>query len=30
MIFSILMAGVRDLGLAHSEQDLIAAEIASY
>jgi D-alanyl-D-alanine carboxypeptidase/D-alanyl-D-alanine-endopeptidase (penicillin-binding protein 4) len=30
MIFSILMAGVRDLGLAHLEQDLIAAEIASY
>jgi D-alanyl-D-alanine carboxypeptidase/D-alanyl-D-alanine-endopeptidase (penicillin-binding protein 4) len=30
MIFSILMGGVRDLGLAHLEQDLIAAEIASY
>jgi D-alanyl-D-alanine carboxypeptidase/D-alanyl-D-alanine-endopeptidase (penicillin-binding protein 4) len=30
MIFSILMGGVRDLGLAHAEQDLIAAEIASY
>ncbi|HEY6549925.1 MAG TPA: D-alanyl-D-alanine carboxypeptidase, partial [Solirubrobacterales bacterium] len=30
MIFSILMAGVRDLSLAHYEQDLIAAEIASY
>jgi serine-type D-Ala-D-Ala carboxypeptidase/endopeptidase (penicillin-binding protein 4) len=30
MIFSILMAGVRDLYLAHLEQDLIAAEIASY
>jgi D-alanyl-D-alanine carboxypeptidase/D-alanyl-D-alanine-endopeptidase (penicillin-binding protein 4) len=30
VIFSILMAGVRDLGLAHLEQDLIAAEIASY
>ncbi len=30
MIFSILMASVRDLGLAHLEQDLIAAEIASY
>jgi len=30
MIFSILMAGVRDLGLAHLEQDLIAAEVASY
>jgi D-alanyl-D-alanine carboxypeptidase/D-alanyl-D-alanine-endopeptidase (penicillin-binding protein 4) len=30
MIFSILMAGVRDLSLAHLEQDLIAAEIAGY
>jgi D-alanyl-D-alanine carboxypeptidase/D-alanyl-D-alanine-endopeptidase (penicillin-binding protein 4) len=30
MIFSILMAGVRDLSLAHLEQDLIAAEVASY
>ncbi len=30
MIFSILMAGVRDLSLAHLEQDLIAAEIAAY
>lgn len=30
MIFSILMAGVRDLGLAHLEQDLITGEIASY
>jgi D-alanyl-D-alanine carboxypeptidase/D-alanyl-D-alanine-endopeptidase (penicillin-binding protein 4) len=30
MIFSILMGGVRSLSLAHSEQDLIAAEIASY
>jgi D-alanyl-D-alanine carboxypeptidase/D-alanyl-D-alanine-endopeptidase (penicillin-binding protein 4) len=30
MIFSVLMAGVGDLGLAHLEQDLIAAEIASY
>jgi serine-type D-Ala-D-Ala carboxypeptidase/endopeptidase (penicillin-binding protein 4) len=30
MIFSVLMAGVRDLSLAHLEQDLIAAEIASY
>jgi D-alanyl-D-alanine carboxypeptidase/D-alanyl-D-alanine-endopeptidase (penicillin-binding protein 4) len=30
MIFSILMAGVHDLYLAHLEQDLIAAEIASY
>jgi D-alanyl-D-alanine carboxypeptidase/D-alanyl-D-alanine-endopeptidase (penicillin-binding protein 4) len=30
MIFSVLMGSVRDLGLAHSEQDLIAAEIASY
>jgi len=29
-IFSILMSGVRDLTLAHLEQDLIAAEIASY
>lgn len=30
MIFSILMGGVRDLYLAHLEQDLIAAEVASY
>ena len=30
MIFSILMAGVSNLSLAHLEQDLIAAEIASY
>ncbi len=30
MIFSILMASVRDLSLAHLEQDLIAAEIAGY
>jgi len=30
MIFSILMASVRDLGLAHLEQDLMTAEIASY
>jgi serine-type D-Ala-D-Ala carboxypeptidase/endopeptidase (penicillin-binding protein 4) len=30
MIFSILMGSVRDLSLAHLEQDLIAAEIASY
>jgi serine-type D-Ala-D-Ala carboxypeptidase/endopeptidase (penicillin-binding protein 4) len=30
MLFSILMAGVRDLGLAHLEQDLIAAAVASY
>jgi D-alanyl-D-alanine carboxypeptidase/D-alanyl-D-alanine-endopeptidase (penicillin-binding protein 4) len=30
MIFSILMGSVHDLGLAHEEQDLIAAEIASY
>lgn len=30
MIFSILMASVRDLGLAHLEQDLIAAAVASY
>ena len=29
-IFSILMSGVRDLTLAHLEQDLIAGEIASY
>jgi D-alanyl-D-alanine carboxypeptidase/D-alanyl-D-alanine-endopeptidase (penicillin-binding protein 4) len=30
MIFSILMGSVSDLSLAHLEQDLIAAEIASY
>jgi D-alanyl-D-alanine carboxypeptidase/D-alanyl-D-alanine-endopeptidase (penicillin-binding protein 4) len=30
MIFSILMGSVRDLSLAHLEQDLIAAEVASY
>ncbi len=30
MIFSILMASVRDLYLAHYEQDQIAAEIAAY
>jgi len=30
MIFSILMNGVRDLSLAHREQDRIAGEIASY
>jgi D-alanyl-D-alanine carboxypeptidase/D-alanyl-D-alanine-endopeptidase (penicillin-binding protein 4) len=30
MIFSILMGSVRDLYLAHLEQDLIAAEVASY
>jgi D-alanyl-D-alanine carboxypeptidase/D-alanyl-D-alanine-endopeptidase (penicillin-binding protein 4) len=30
MIFSILMASVGDLSLAHLEQDLIAAEVASY
>jgi D-alanyl-D-alanine carboxypeptidase/D-alanyl-D-alanine-endopeptidase (penicillin-binding protein 4) len=30
MIFSILMAGVGDLGLAHYEQDKIAALVASY
>jgi PBP4 family serine-type D-alanyl-D-alanine carboxypeptidase len=30
MIFSILMGSVSDLGLAHAEQDQIAAEIASY
>jgi D-alanyl-D-alanine carboxypeptidase/D-alanyl-D-alanine-endopeptidase (penicillin-binding protein 4) len=30
MIFSILMGSVRDLSLAHAEQDLIAGEVASY
>jgi len=30
MIFSILMGGVRDLYLAHREQDRIAAAVASY
>ena len=30
MIFSVLMGSVSDLSLAHAEQDLIAAEIASY
>lgn len=30
MIFSILMNGVRDLGLAHREQDRIAGAIAAY
>jgi D-alanyl-D-alanine carboxypeptidase/D-alanyl-D-alanine-endopeptidase (penicillin-binding protein 4) len=30
MIFSILMGGVRDLSLAHYEQDRIAAAVASY
>jgi D-alanyl-D-alanine carboxypeptidase/D-alanyl-D-alanine-endopeptidase (penicillin-binding protein 4) len=30
MIFSILMNGVRDLELAHLEQDQIAAAVASY
>lgn len=30
MVFSILMGGVRDLGLAHAEQDRIAAAIAAY
>jgi D-alanyl-D-alanine carboxypeptidase/D-alanyl-D-alanine-endopeptidase (penicillin-binding protein 4) len=30
MIFSILMNGVRDLTLAHAEQDLIAAAVAAY
>jgi len=30
MIFSILMGSVRSLSLAHAEQDLIAAAIASY
>jgi hypothetical protein len=30
MIFSILMGSVRDLSLAHYEQDRIAAAVASY
>lgn len=30
MIFSILMNGVRDLGLAHREQDRIAGAVAAY
>lgn len=30
MVFSILMNGVRDLELAHAEQDRIAAAVASY
>jgi hypothetical protein len=30
MIFSILMGSVHDLGLAHLEQDRIAAAIAAY
>ncbi|HJX33344.1 MAG TPA: D-alanyl-D-alanine carboxypeptidase/D-alanyl-D-alanine-endopeptidase [Solirubrobacterales bacterium] len=30
MVFSILMSGVSDLGLAHSEQDQIAGAIAGY
>ena len=30
MIFSVLMNGVRDLNLAHLEQDRIAAAVASY
>jgi D-alanyl-D-alanine carboxypeptidase/D-alanyl-D-alanine-endopeptidase (penicillin-binding protein 4) len=30
MIFSILMNGVRDLTLAHAEQDRIAAAVAGY
>ena len=30
MIFSILMGGVGDLGLAHVEQDRIAAAVAAY
>ena len=30
MVFSILMSGVRDLGLAHAEQDQIAAAVAGY
>ena len=30
MIFSILMASVSDLSLAHYEQDQIAALVASY
>ena len=30
MVFSILMGGVRDLGLAHAEQDQIAGAVAGY
>ena len=30
MVFSILMSGVRDLTLAHAEQDRIAAAVAAY
>jgi D-alanyl-D-alanine carboxypeptidase/D-alanyl-D-alanine-endopeptidase (penicillin-binding protein 4) len=30
MVFSVLMSGVRDLGLAHAEQDQIAGAVASY
>jgi D-alanyl-D-alanine carboxypeptidase/D-alanyl-D-alanine-endopeptidase (penicillin-binding protein 4) len=30
MVFSVLMNGVRDLDLAHTEQDRIAAAVASY
>ena len=30
MVFSILMSGVGDLGLAHLEQDRIAGAVASY
>jgi D-alanyl-D-alanine carboxypeptidase/D-alanyl-D-alanine-endopeptidase (penicillin-binding protein 4) len=30
MVFSTLMSGVRDLGLAHAEQDRIAAAVAGY
>jgi D-alanyl-D-alanine carboxypeptidase len=30
MVFSVLMNGVRDLNLAHAEQDRIAAAVASY
>jgi serine-type D-Ala-D-Ala carboxypeptidase/endopeptidase (penicillin-binding protein 4) len=30
MIFSVLMNGVRNLELAHAEQDLIAGAVASY
>ncbi len=30
MAFSVLMSGVRDLGLAHAEQDRIAAAVADY
>ena len=30
MVFSILMSGVSDLGLAHDEQDQIAGAVAGY